>query len=248
MFSGMRNERTDACVSDLRFDAWFADELEESEARDLQQHVGECAGCRNRKLELLHDRARFAVAFPSVPEWLAPPNARRMSPRRRKLWLSSGVWAAAAAVIVAVGLSPREVGVRSKGGESLSFYVKRADEVHRGRAGEQVRPGDRLRFTYSSAHARYLTILSLDGAGRVSVYYPSGPHAAAIEPGTDVPLPSAVELDAELGREHIMALFCEEAVALEPLIAALSRERDAMQAPAGCRRSGLTIDKQAPTP
>lgn len=61
-------------------------------------------------------------------------------------------------------------------------------------------------------------------------------------------LPSAVELDDALGEERIVALFCDGAVQVALLLAALSAKQIDLHTPNGCTLDELVVIKQAPTP
>jgi len=251
MFSALRNERSSACISDMRFDAWLANELDATRTDELQRHLRECVRCRSRKLQLLRYRVSFAREYPATPSWLeSEPETRRdtssAAKKSRTSWLLAGVCVAAALLLTV--MTPHDFALRTKGGSYLSFYVKRGEDVHRGRLRERLAEGDKLRFAYTALTPQYLAILSLDGAGRANQYYPAGPRAAWIDAGADMLLPSAVELDDVLGEERIVALFCDSAVQVAPLLAALSAEQIDLHRPNGCTLDELVVIKQANTP
>lgn len=245
MFSAVRRERSSSCISDMRFDAWFGGELNATEIEALGQHLSDCGHCRTRKLQILRERVRFDLENPALPEWLTSFDARRPTPKRRTTLLISGLCAAAAALFLAL---PQAPSIRTKGAAHLSFYVKRGENVHRGRLRERLIAGDKLRFAYTALRPHYLAILSLDGAGHASAYYPAGTHAAWIDAGADVLLPSAVELDESVGEERIIGLFCDGAVQVAPLLAALEAKQIDLQKPDGCTLDELVVVKQAHTP
>jgi hypothetical protein len=82
-------------------------------------------------------------------------------------------------------------------------------------------------------------------ARAASVYYPTGPRAAAVRAGNDVALDFSVELDGQLGEERVYALFCETAVEIEPLRAALS-ETARLPETAGCQAEVIVLQKVTP--
>ena len=238
-------KRPDGCISDLRFDHWLAGELDGAQVSELEGHVSSCARCAGRKRELEQQQAEFLAAAPALR------SGRGTVTRTRRTWLApaAGGLALAAAVLLAVLPKGSEApGTRRKGGERIGFFVKRGELVARGQSGERVRPGDSLRFTYSSSEPRYLAILSLDGAQHASVYFPEGARAQQLPAGADSALPSSVELDDVLGTERIMGLFCEAAIELEPVRARLAREGAGFVTPAGCLKHELTIVKEPRTP
>ena len=123
--------------------------------------------------------------------------------RTRRTWLApaAGGLALAAAVLLAVLPKGSEApGTRRKGGERIGFFVKRGEVVTRGQTGEHVRPGDSLRFTYTSSEPRHLAILSLDGAQHASVYFPSGGRAEPLPAGVrKVPTMTTSRISARAG-------------------------------------------------
>jgi hypothetical protein len=263
MFDALRVGRTEECASDLELDAWLASELGARERKELSAHVAGCERCRARRASLMSDRECFARGELSVPSFLDPPERSGVSSIARLWWKTwwkkssvrwlSGSCAAAAVLGLLMLAAPppwsrratSDAGLRSKGHDYVSFYVLRGDAVHRGQARERVRSGDRLRFVYTASGPRYLAILSLDGARNASVYFPASSDAAPIVPGIEVPLPSAVELDAVQGEERILALFCDRALPIEPLRAELEREQQ-LRAPSGCTLDQLVLFKEAP--
>lgn len=246
--AALEPERTAACVSDYAFDRWLAGALQAEERAAAEAHVASCARCERRLAQLEGER----VAWHAAP--LAPltrqPAPSRVAPVRKRAALyaaASSALALAAAALLFLRPAPRapEGGTRAKGPRSIGFYVKHGAAVRRGAHGEVVAPGDALRFTYSSERRGYLAVLSFDGARRASVYYPSdAAHTVPIEPGRDVPLPISTVLDGVLGQETLLGVFCETAVALEPLRRALEADPRAPPPP-GCTIDRLAIEKRS---
>ena len=148
------------------------------------------------------------------------------------------------------GLEPGVPGdTRVKGGEPrLGFYVKHGDEVRRGEPGESVRPGDALRFVYTSDRTFFIALFSRD-ARELSLYYPEGEHAIELAPGQDAALDFSVELDATPGTERVIALFCPQTFELEVARAALAStrasDRELPSALAACHRVETELHKQS---
>ena len=112
--------------------------------------------------------------------------------------------------------------------------------------GETVAPGDTVRFTYSTAERRYLAILSVDGAGAASIYFPDGAEAVAVEPGEDAPLPLGTRLDGVLGEERVVGLFCDAPRPLEPVRQALQNSGAALPDVPGCTLRTFRFTKRSP--
>lgn len=255
MFSGMRADRTAACASDLRLDAWLAGELEEPAHTELMAHAVGCVRCRVRQQSLARARERFAATPAAItPAWLERERAERPVGSARRWGAAAFAVLATLAAAATLALLPKREpeGDRIKGGEHVSFFVKRGDAVQRGARKQSVQPGDKLRFAYTAMGPRYLAILSIDAANKASVYYPAaeraGARAALIGPGVEVPLASAVELDDVLGEEHVFALFCEMPQALAPLLAQLRATPHTLRPPPGCSLDELLLTKEAAAP
>jgi hypothetical protein len=211
------------CLSRLHCDQLLNGELEDR--GDRQRHCASCPRCT--ALLAAHRRERAAFAVPRV-----------RAPRRWTIGL------AAAAAVFGVWLVARPRGdvaeTRGKGKPALAFYVKHGERVREGGTGEIVSPSDSINFTVSTDAPVYLAIISVDGAGRVSAYYPAGPTAAAISAGHDQVLPRSVLLDDTLGRERVVAAFCDRPIATTEIAAAVARSA----IPSGCVVDALTLDKR----
>lgn len=233
------------CVSELALDEWDAGELPPDESAQVAEHVAGCPHCRTRHETLLRERTEFLAAAPSFNAHAVHANARAKKSRVRQrfgLLVSSLTMLAAAALVVVWTGAPASEDTRSKGRPHVSFFVKRGGDVHRGRADERFQPGDSLRFLYSSEAARYFAMFNLD-AQAATVYFPAGADGVKLPAGNDVPLEFSVELDEQLGREQVYALFCETPFKVEPLRAALLRDKR-LTVGAGCNADVITLHKE----
>jgi hypothetical protein len=226
--------RNDECASDLELDRLLAGEAATTAVR---AHVEGCGECAARLAELEGERAAYRAA----PFRAAPPPARRRGP-----WVAAaGGFALAAAALAFFVLRPPDGdATRAKGARRLGFYVKRGDEVWRGAPGERLRPGDRLRFTAALRERRYVAVLSLDAAGRASVYFPVGEEAQAVEPAAEALMPMSTVLDGSVGAETLYGLFCDAPIALAPVREGLEKT-GAVAAPPGCELDVVAVDKRA---
>lgn len=217
-------ERSVECLSRLHCDQLLNGELEDRD--DLKRHHASCQRCT--ALLAAHRRERAAFAMP-----------RARAPRRWTIGLAA---LAAAFGLWLVAARDRRDGAetRSKGKPALAFYVKHGDVVREGGPGEVVYPNDAINFTVSTDGPAFLAIVSVDGAGKVSAYYPADPAATAIPPGRDQVLPRSVLLDDTLGLERVVGVFCNRPFAVAELAAAVAR--DAI--PAGCTTDALTLEKR----
>lgn len=110
----------------------------------------------------------------------------------------------AMAMFLAVRTGPTN---RVKGVADLGFYVLRGDEVYPGDPDATFRAGDRLQFTYRAAYDR-LVLLSIDGDGRLTRYFPeAGQLGVAIVPGDRHVLDRSILLDDAPGPEVFVGFF-----------------------------------------
>jgi hypothetical protein len=214
-------------------DELLVSELTSGEEQAAGEHMKTCPACSNRARALREKR----VALPSLS---LPPRVRR--------WPSLGAFAMGGAIAAALALFvvfPRTTdssSTRLKGGPRLSYFVKRGADTRPGGAGETVRAGDTLIFATSSAAPRFVAILSREGSGKASVYFPSGTRAEPVDAGREVVLPLATVLDDAVGTEQIYGLFCTSAEPLEPLRSALAAT-GRLPMPDGCAIDTLTLSK-----
>jgi len=209
-----------ACLSALHLDRFLAGELDELGARRVRLHMLGCPGCAGALQAM-----RSARDEPLPPLRVVP-----IAPRARR-WPAAGVALAAAASLLLLVRAPGE---RPKGsGFALGMYVEHAGEVRKALPGEVIAPGDAVRFAVTTQAKAYVAVLSLDPKGRGSVYFPLAARAEAVEPGGEVALPLGTRLDATVGEERIVGLFCSSPVELEPL--RIQLERGGALAPDGCQ-------------
>ena len=212
-----------ACLSALQLDRYAMGELTPAAAEETASHLAGCRRCGEAM-----DVLRAARVEPLPPLRVVPLAARRPASRRVVV---AGISVAAAAALL---LMIRPGGERLKGpGVALGMYVDHGGEVRRAGPGETVAPGDALRFTVTAPQAVYVAVLSVDPAGRASIYYPRAARAEPVQPGVEVALPLGTRLDDTLGEERIVGVFCSAPVELEPLRAGL--ERGDLSLPDGCQ-------------
>jgi len=152
--------------------------------------------------------------------------AGRPAPRRRPiraLALAGALTAAVGSLIVAVprltvpGDETRIKGAAGRPG--LVVYRRTAAGSERLADGDVGRAGDLLRIGYASAGRGYGMILSIDGAGAVTLHLPpSGEVAAALEPGGINLLDSAYELDDAPRVERFYLVTGRRPFAVAPLL------------------------------
>src|SRR5687768_7852877 len=98
MLTDLRTERSEACLSDFRFDEWHAGELDSDAENRAREHVAGCERCHVRKARLDAERASFLEGSPS-----APARKRNVMPRGRSAVVRAFAGAAlSAAALVAL--------------------------------------------------------------------------------------------------------------------------------------------------
>jgi hypothetical protein len=242
----------DACLSNYALDRWFAGQLSGDESRGMQEHVDTCPRCSLRWDELSRQRTAFYTRAPSWDEFEKRRRATPVLPRRVRRGWTLPLMAAAGLLAIGVGVGvgiggsePRSSATeRSKGGPSIGFFVKRGEHIRRGSTGEEVIPGELLRFTYSTDRPLYFALLHADSAG-VTIQFPTQPNAARIHAGREIPLDFSIRLDSRLGTERVYGLFCDEAIALEPVRGRLERSGSLSELPR-CSVDQLELNKGSP--
>jgi hypothetical protein len=263
--SDLSSEKAPFHLSDLALDRLLSGEASKEARVPVDVHLAACEPCRERHAAISARRAAFLERVPTFDALAASVHTtrNRPSPGARRIGrraLAVAGLATAAGVVLIVKLTPTPIEVsgttgantpaaptdtRPKGGASIAFFLRRGETVTEGGPDTVLRPGDQIRFVYSTARPQYLAILNRDARG-VSVYFPSGSHAAAIAPGRGVPLDFGVELDGYVGRERVFALFCDAPIALDPVKRELGTTRT-FDPPPGCIVRTLDLQK-GPTP
>lgn len=237
-------ERPKECISDLKFDAWFAGELTDEMLCTAQAHLALCERCQKRQAELRQAREDFFAMRSRVNlPWRKSSAIRR--PWSLRIALAAATFSAA--FVIALFARPRESNVeqsvRLKGSAHIGFFIQRSGAFERATPTYVVRPNDRIRFVYTSARPAYLAIYGLDARGTVSVYFPQGDLAERVVAGSDVALKSAVELDDVLGPERVFGLFCEAEFRVSDIRKWL-KSKHTLESPPGCHVDMLTWNKE----
>jgi hypothetical protein len=239
----MQRELGPRCPSGFALDRLLAGE---SSADDvgIERHVAGCERCSARVAELRRAQARFAV----LPDALVR-HVREQTARRAWRWplplAAAGVLLAFWATWTQLGPGGESVGVRTKGGTHVTFYVMHDGAVRPGLDGERVHPGDSLQFVYASDRDMYFAIVSIDGNRKASAYFDQDGRAAPIARSRRGVLDRSTVLDATLGNETLYALFCAGPIALDAVLAELERAPEQRPSAAGCSIERHTVVKVA---
>jgi hypothetical protein len=255
----------EACLSDLELDVLLAVELPAADDERGSAHLAACTRCAARLADLERARLAFEAMGLRLEDGPGSRAVPARQPRFRRVGAAGALAAALGSVLAFGGLAglgsdgdaartgarherretpPAPAGVRSKGAPLLDLFIRHDGRLREAGDREPVHAEDQLQFAYSSSAPGYVTVLSRDGAGVVSVYVPSDAAVMAPAPtGERVHLPESTILDDTLGREDVYALFCAKGLELEPLTRAL-RERGALEAPEGCSLRRIELDKR----
>jgi hypothetical protein len=249
----LRTRSGEECLSDLQLDALALGALDAAPAQQAESHLSSCTRCSDRRRELAEATRFSAEALARGPSRFSPTTGKAARGSTRRAWLGGAMaaLAAAAALLLLIGRSPlRSEGdeVRTKGTARVGFFVRHAGVVRRGSERERVTPGDALRFVVTSSVPSYVAVLSRDGAGQVSVYHPSGPRAARVEPGVERPLDTSVVLDEVLGEERLYALTCSEPIELAAIADGLRQAGREPAWPTACSIERFTLIKHEAKP
>jgi hypothetical protein len=195
----------------------------------IHEHLSSCERCQALRVIQGDAQARFTAHV--LPRQL--PALETSRPLLRGWLLMPALAAAAAVALIAVrgpGLGPAQPDLLSKGSLQLGAYASRGGKVVPVSPGATLSPGDRVRFVVDGlAPSRPVQalVVSVDGRGAVSVYFPFGGSASAPLQGRDrVALPGSVVLDDAPGPERVFALFSSEPFTVEaarPALDALAR-------------------------
>lgn len=174
-----------------------------------RRHAGEVPG----DLDAAYARAVAACSVEPFDMVALRARAERLDDRPppvavrpRPWWLLLPTLAAlAAAVLLAL---PAPAPNHLKGGVDLDFYVLRGGQPMLGDLGAAHHAGDRLQFSYLAGGYDRVILLSVDGTGSTTVYFPAdgGEPVPAYGGGRHV-LDASIILDTAPGPEVFVALF-----------------------------------------
>jgi hypothetical protein len=208
-------------------------ELPEEQAQAIPAFLQQNDAARARLEELRENAAVYEANGSSHLDALMArigaqspaPKARPKKKARFQLWgvlVPLAVAAAIAALVFSLPQSgdrpPSGVtqpsAVPYKGVVALRIVAKRGERQFVVRDGMALQQGDALRFVISTDRLGYVTVLSFDGRGQLSAFYPEGnpaddPAPLALDSAGQHVLPGSVILDDALGEETFVVVFSE---------------------------------------
>jgi hypothetical protein len=203
-------------------------ELSGAEADEARSHAEGCAECRAR-LEAFDDEQREfqqAVPFERFEAGVQRAQRReRTAPRRQ--WVAP-VMAMAASILVVLAIQPSMSGRnRTKGGADVVVTIAGPNDgpqrIAPAGVPEMLAPGERVRIGYEAGPWRYVLVLSVDEAGKVTPLYPEAGASLPTEggPGPHY-LPDSLIFDGK-GAERVIAVMSEQALQVPEAIQATER-------------------------
>jgi len=153
---------------------------------------------RSHAERIRQDEARAPVALPS--------------PGRRWMWAAIPVLMAAIALFL---VRPPDPEVRIKGGDeaTLQWYFMDKGQPVIGAPDRVLKKGDQIQFRYGAGGRQNLVLISIDGAGTFTTFYPQqGEQPLPVTPLGEHVLQGSIILDAAPGPEVFIAVFGAETV------------------------------------
>jgi hypothetical protein len=254
--------RKGAPMPDLLVERLALGDLDPQEAAETRARLT-ATGELGRLTEIEESNRLILTAHPAASTWVEVQRrlgerARTMPahPRRRLVWTSLSLGAAAVAAIVLVvtrpmapasGTSDPAETIRVKGlRPHLIIYKKTTAGPTRLSDTSRVRAGDTLQVAYVAAGRRFGMVLSEDALGGVTFHLPAGggPAAPLTDPG-EVAAANAFKLDDSPGFERFVFVTSDE-----PFSAALGLEALHAKAkptlPPGTTVTEIVVTKETP--
>ncbi|HEY5946909.1 MAG TPA: hypothetical protein VIV40_15505 [Kofleriaceae bacterium] len=234
--------------TDLELERQLAGDLPALRAFDTQASDAD----RARLAELRAEHEAFLRTVDVGNEVLRiQQRVARAAPEKRVWWrwlVPAGALAAAAAVVLVLlrrgSDQPHnpDDDFQVKGDEiSLVVHVATESGSRRVTTGDDVAPGDKLRFEVNAAKPGYIAVVGIDGSGQLSIYHPgNGSGPIEFDPHARL-LPGAIKLDATPGDEHFYALYSPAPFAFDIVLPALQENRSL---PAGISKTEVVLKKK----
>lgn len=223
------------CPNHLRLSQWALGEIAPDEHQSLAAHVQSCSRCTAELGEIQRNLADYQSH--AAREWrrlqsrMADPTPPTGWQRWRLPVLSFASVAAAASLAVILLPSQTTVvapEVRFKGAVSLQVVAARGVEQFEVKANASLHAGDALRLVLAAGTPGQFGAVLVDAMQARTWLYPD-PTQAPRAPfklsaaGTQ-PLADSFVLDASLGAERLVWLFCEPTVSGAELLRALESD------------------------
>ena len=168
----------------LLLERYSAGETNDEDSRRIEEHCKTCAECAGYLGRLNIERQEFLAAHPF------PRLAQSKAPAIQLPWYQPfldklrqpALFPAYGLIVVLLMLSPivyfksfhRTVSdeITFKGGNSISFLLKRNGNISECTPQDTLNAGDEIQVLYSATKNGYISLLSVDSRGAISWYHP----------------------------------------------------------------------------
>jgi hypothetical protein len=253
----LRNEDSPRHLSSFHLEALRLGVASDDERAWAESHRAGCPRCQELVADL--DGYRNEFVRTAMPGTRAAVRERLSRGPRFRRWVAGLLAPLAVAAVILVMRHPATVtddDVLEKGGPQLHIAARRGERVFPVRSGEQVLPGDQIRFLLKGVKFPYGLIASVDGAGKPNIYVPyEGGASAPLTPAEQQEMAGSIVLDSRLGPERVFALFSRTPLSADEVRRALAaiggkgpaaiRNASALPVPADAQASVL-LEKVAP--
>jgi hypothetical protein len=110
---------------------------------------------------------------------------------------------------------------------SLELFTKTSVGISAADDGVELVEGDAIQLRYHSGPHRYLLVISIDGARKVTPWYPAAAEGMSLPiargQGT---LDGSIVLDDALGAEQVIGFFTSEPLRVADVVSAMERRLD----------------------
>ena len=176
------------------------------------EHLNGCQACRVRidRRQARVSEFQAALAAPTWTRVRAEAATRRRARRRVLPWAAIAGGAAAMLLLVVLPRRPPgSLGPTPKGSSLAEIVCRRGERTFVIGTGDEVSPGDRLRFRPLPIwpQARYIQVGSVDGTGGYSAFYPAGDGVSVALPARGEPLGGSIRLDDAPGPERLFVVL-----------------------------------------
>ncbi len=257
-------------IAEWMLERYLLGELPRKKRRQLEKELERDDGLRAELEKLRASDRQILAAYPSeqvIPEILkraALARPRPTAPRHWRLaWLAGPALALALFLLVILPpLIQRRldvpgdyIGSKGRGslsGPNLQLYQKSGGSERMLRDGDTARAGDRLQLAYIPGEQTHGVILSIDGAGSITLHFPEkADGSTALQRGRRVFLAYSFELDRAPVFERFFFITAKRALPTATILAAAEKlaadpgqaMTGALDLPADCRQSSLLIRK-----
>jgi len=208
-------------IDTLESISFIAGDCAPEKAAYITHHIADCSECAVKIEALRTEQKEFLTQFPSPVSFTGrskkAPSFHPFSPASF-FAVAAGLILAATVYInlptkILMGGINHSFGI--KGASGIAVVVQEHGGVVTSRSSHIYHPGEKIQILYSTVDKPFITLVSLDSAGRIFTYFPEKtPCASAVPVGSGIPLPISIVLDDYLGAELLIAFFSAEPLAV----------------------------------